>query len=149
ALFCFDYCLIFTREVQRIWKLKHAPSAIIFYCVRYPSLFSTLFVILEQTRWSGISDEVTFSALRAYALSGQKRWALAVVLCLGSVNPLISLVSANSALAWRASSPSTGITVYLRGIRSILHRLSIPSLRILSYHHTSKVREVQLPPSAI
>ncbi|KAI0325339.1 hypothetical protein GY45DRAFT_1261025 [Cubamyces sp. BRFM 1775] len=96
ALFCFDYFLTLTREAQRIWKLKLAPSAIIFYCVRYPALFSTLFVILEQTRWSGISDEVNdipFSALRAYALSGQKRWVLATVLILGSVNPLISLVS--------------------------------------------------------
>ncbi|KAI0654362.1 hypothetical protein C8Q70DRAFT_883259, partial [Cubamyces menziesii] len=92
ALFCFDYCLTFTREIQRIWKLKLAPSAIIFYCVRYPALFSTLFVILEQTRWSGISDPVTFSALRAYALSGQNRRILAVVLFLGSVNPLVSLV---------------------------------------------------------
>ncbi|KAI0642707.1 hypothetical protein C8Q79DRAFT_230034 [Trametes meyenii] len=56
ALFCFDYALTLPQEAQRIWKLKLTPSALISYCVRYPALFSTPFVILDQTRWRGISN---------------------------------------------------------------------------------------------
>ncbi|CDO70386.1 hypothetical protein BN946_scf184999.g26 [Trametes cinnabarina] len=56
ALFCFNYILTFTREVQRIWKLRFTTSAILFYCVRYSALFNTIFIVLEQTRWNGISD---------------------------------------------------------------------------------------------
>ncbi|KAI9065336.1 hypothetical protein FKP32DRAFT_1568312, partial [Trametes sanguinea] len=92
ALFCFDYILTFSREVQRIWKLRFTTSAMLFYCVRYSALFNTIFVVLEQTQWNGISDMVLFSALRAYALSGQNKSILAILLILGFLNPAITLV---------------------------------------------------------
>ncbi|KAL7277286.1 hypothetical protein ACG7TL_009142 [Trametes sanguinea] len=56
ALFCFDYMLTFAREVRRIWKLRFTTSAMLFYCVRYSALFNTIFVVLEQTQWKGVSD---------------------------------------------------------------------------------------------
>lgn len=58
ALFCFDYGLTFTREVERIWKRGLSAPAVLFYCVRYPALVSTIFIILDETAWAGISDEV-------------------------------------------------------------------------------------------
>ncbi|OSC97812.1 hypothetical protein PYCCODRAFT_1376405, partial [Trametes coccinea BRFM310] len=93
ALFCFDYMLTFAREVRRIWKLRFTTSAMLFYCVRYSALFNTIFVVLEQTQWKGPSLSVVFSALRAYALSGQNKPILIILLVLGSVNPVVTLVS--------------------------------------------------------
>ncbi|KAI0763066.1 hypothetical protein BD413DRAFT_720192 [Trametes elegans] len=88
---CFDYCLTFTREVQRIWTLGFSMSAVLFYGVRYPAVFSTLFVVLDMTQWHGISDSVLFSALRAYALCMGNPRVLVLVLVFGLVQPIISL----------------------------------------------------------
>ncbi|KAI0356045.1 hypothetical protein OH77DRAFT_1402140, partial [Trametes cingulata] len=92
ALYCFDYSLTLAREVERIWKLGFSVSAVIFYCVRYSALVNTIFVILDQTSWRGLSDTVLFSALRAYALSWQDVRLLIAVLVFGSIHPAIVLV---------------------------------------------------------
>ncbi|KAI0690425.1 hypothetical protein C8T65DRAFT_587904, partial [Cerioporus squamosus] len=105
ALFCYDYCLTFAQEVRHIWLLRLSVPSLLFFAVRYPALVNTVFIILDQTCWKGMTDTVLFSALRAYALCGRNPWTLALVLLLGLVNPAISLVSH---CAQRSPSTLTG-----------------------------------------
>ncbi|KAI0631153.1 hypothetical protein C8Q77DRAFT_1159851 [Trametes polyzona] len=56
ALFCFDYFLTFGGEVELVWRRGFSTSAVLFYAVRYPALFSTVFVILDMTPFKGQSD---------------------------------------------------------------------------------------------
>lgn len=58
ALFCFDYSLTFTREVERIWKHEFSTPVILFYIIRYSAMISALLVILDLTGWRGVSDKV-------------------------------------------------------------------------------------------
>lgn len=58
ALACFDYCLTFTREVERIWKHEFSTPVVLFYLVRYPAMISALNIFLNLTGWRGISDKV-------------------------------------------------------------------------------------------
>ncbi|KAI0654367.1 hypothetical protein C8Q70DRAFT_925911 [Cubamyces menziesii] len=93
ALFCYDYCLTLGREARLVWRRGFSTSAVLFYGVRYPALFSTIFVVMDLTNWKGMSDWVLFSALRVFALWDRNPWILACVLVLGMVNPAISIVS--------------------------------------------------------
>lgn len=58
-----DYILTFTREVEHIWKREYSPSAVLFCLVRYSGLVNTLFVVLVETGWTGISDKVHVASL--------------------------------------------------------------------------------------
>ncbi|RPD61312.1 hypothetical protein L227DRAFT_65094 [Lentinus tigrinus ALCF2SS1-6] len=58
ALFCYDYCLTFGREVQYIWPLRLSIPSLLFFAVRYPALVNTIFIILDQTCWRGMRDEL-------------------------------------------------------------------------------------------
>ncbi|RPD75587.1 hypothetical protein L226DRAFT_49377 [Lentinus tigrinus ALCF2SS1-7] len=58
ALFCYDYCLTFGREVQYIWPLRLSVPSLLFFAVRYPALVNTAFIILDQTCWRGMTDEL-------------------------------------------------------------------------------------------
>ncbi|OJT14308.1 hypothetical protein TRAPUB_9169 [Trametes pubescens] len=58
-----DYMRTFTREVEHVWKRELSTSAALFYLVRYPGLISTLFVVLEETGWAGISDKYAYAKL--------------------------------------------------------------------------------------
>ncbi|KAL1949130.1 hypothetical protein VTO73DRAFT_10936 [Trametes versicolor] len=55
ALFCFDYCLTFGREVDFVWKRGLSVSTVLFYAARYPAFFSTIFVILDIIPFKGMS----------------------------------------------------------------------------------------------
>ncbi|KAI0366874.1 hypothetical protein BV20DRAFT_951428, partial [Pilatotrama ljubarskyi] len=92
ALFCYDYCLTFRREVRLVSRHGASTSSILLYAVRYSAFFSTIFVILDLLPWKGISDRVLFSGLRVYALWDRNLRILALVLLLGLVNPAISIV---------------------------------------------------------
>ncbi|EIW55122.1 uncharacterized protein TRAVEDRAFT_100228, partial [Trametes versicolor FP-101664 SS1] len=92
ALFCFDYCLTFGREVDFVWKRGLSVSTVLFYAARYPAFFSTIFVILDIVPFKGMSISVMFSSLRVYALWDRNRCVLAAVLLLGMANPAISIV---------------------------------------------------------
>ncbi|KAH9855384.1 hypothetical protein C2E23DRAFT_725021, partial [Lenzites betulinus] len=101
ALFCFDYCLTLGQEINLVWKRGFCTSSILFYCVRYPALFSTLFVIMDALPYNGMSNWVMFSSLRVYALWDRSRWVLGGAVLLGMINPAISIVSRG------LSSPAT------------------------------------------
>ncbi|KAI0760256.1 hypothetical protein C8Q74DRAFT_213959 [Fomes fomentarius] len=60
ALFCFDYSITIGSEVRLIWPRRLSGPSILFYTVRYPALLNTLFVILNEVLWRGISNEVNF-----------------------------------------------------------------------------------------
>ncbi|OSC97814.1 hypothetical protein PYCCODRAFT_1376413, partial [Trametes coccinea BRFM310] len=92
ALFCYDYCLTAGREVQLVWRRGFSTSTVLFFGVRYPAVFSTIFVVMDMTSWKGMSDWVMFSGLRVYALWDRNTWILVAVLLLGMVNPAISIV---------------------------------------------------------
>ncbi|KAL1949134.1 hypothetical protein VTO73DRAFT_10940 [Trametes versicolor] len=136
ALACFDYCLTFTREVERIWKHEFSTPVVLFYLVRYPAMISALNIFLNLTGWRGISDKVrlhltttlcsilihvgwvlnilmlsaaaVFSALRACALCWKDKRVFAFVLSLACINPAITTYTFVKLNISYATSPVRG-----------------------------------------
>ncbi|EIW55134.1 uncharacterized protein TRAVEDRAFT_130387, partial [Trametes versicolor FP-101664 SS1] len=115
ALFCFDYSVTLSREVEYIWKREFSTPTLLFYLVRYMGLITAVFAVMEVTgmlpthdstlpiqstsallrasRYADYLTYVVFAGLRAYAISGRNKWVLAIVLVLGLVNPTAYIVS--------------------------------------------------------
>ncbi|KAL7277288.1 hypothetical protein ACG7TL_009144 [Trametes sanguinea] len=48
--------IIQEREVQLVWRRGFSTSTVLFFGVRYPAVFSTIFVVMDMTSWKGMSD---------------------------------------------------------------------------------------------
>ncbi|PCH40419.1 hypothetical protein WOLCODRAFT_136864 [Wolfiporia cocos MD-104 SS10] len=104
VLIFYDHLLTMSREVDYIWRAKMTMSTIVFYGSRYAALTYGVFGISQIFSWNNYASCVamnlipqilmmvlllmwtTFSAIRAYAISGHNPYA---TVCVG----LLALVS--------------------------------------------------------
>ncbi|PCH40387.1 hypothetical protein WOLCODRAFT_67253, partial [Wolfiporia cocos MD-104 SS10] len=112
-LILYDYLLTVSREVEYVWRSRTTASVAVFYCSRYAALAYGVFGICQILSWSDyavsnrhvvgfcnstdsylaeVSCSQAFSALRVYAVSGQKVYATVCVGLLAIVSTSIILV---------------------------------------------------------
>ncbi|KAL1949115.1 hypothetical protein VTO73DRAFT_10921 [Trametes versicolor] len=53
TLVFYDYALTFDQEVRNIWRIRFSSSALLFYVARYAALFTSIWIVLNGTVWSG------------------------------------------------------------------------------------------------
>ncbi|EIW55107.1 uncharacterized protein TRAVEDRAFT_131395, partial [Trametes versicolor FP-101664 SS1] len=57
----YDYALTFDQEVRNIWRIRFSSSALLFYVARYAALFTSIWIVLNGTVWSGQNNLVCSS----------------------------------------------------------------------------------------
>ncbi|TBU25449.1 hypothetical protein BD311DRAFT_610465, partial [Dichomitus squalens] len=92
AVLLYHTLLSFHREVHEIWSRGHVGTTCLYLAARYGAIANRLAMILTRSTWKDRTLEVTFSAIRVYALSDKKRWYALIVLMLGLCLPAVDLV---------------------------------------------------------
>ncbi|OSX61039.1 hypothetical protein POSPLADRAFT_1047321 [Postia placenta MAD-698-R-SB12] len=91
ALYCYDYCLTFDREVKFFWGRRPSLAATLFFTFRYAALLNTIpeiWTLCSRT----LTKQVIFAALRVYAIYRRSQLAFGVVLVSGLAAPAVVIV---------------------------------------------------------